>query len=66
MSALRMMRDAAKLADGIHSLRLEMIRLDRIGPFERALDDLLALADEVVEHAEGVAAGLLEDEEGGI
>jgi hypothetical protein len=59
------MRDAAALADGIHELRLEMIRLDRIGPFERPIDELLHLADDVVEHAQDAVADLLLDEEDG-
>jgi hypothetical protein len=59
-----MMRDAAALADGIAELRLEMIRHDAIGPYERCIDGLLWLADELADRAaETAAARLLDAEE---
>jgi hypothetical protein len=65
MSApLALMRDAAALADAIKALRLQMIQQGHT-TLERTLDELLDLADTVVDRAEDAAADLLLDQGGG-
>jgi hypothetical protein len=56
--------DIVELANGLAELRRELIRRDALTPYEATLDDLLALADDIVSRMElDIIFGPLEDAE---
>jgi hypothetical protein len=57
---LRLMRDAARLADGLHALRLELLRRGWVG--EQEIQALIHDADDLANFAAEAAADLVAEE----